>query len=90
LQLYKNISGRVGSWSWSVTMSMTRLPSPRPMWEIAMDAGGSAVATGPAHIALMREDWLLVPAVLRIVRRTMGVVKSGGPESRDQERTPVR
>jgi P-type Cu+ transporter len=57
---------------------------------IAMDAAGSAVATEPAHIALMREDWLLVPAVLRIARRTMGVVKSGGPESRDQERTPVR
>ena len=28
-----------------------------------------------AHIALMRDDWSLVPEVIRIARRTMGVVK---------------
>ena len=42
---------------------------------IAMGAAGSGVAIEAAHIALMREDWLLVPEVLRIARRTMGVVK---------------
>ena len=42
---------------------------------IAMGAAGSGVAIEAAHIALMRENWLLVPDVLRIARRTMGVVK---------------
>jgi Cd2+/Zn2+-exporting ATPase/Cu+-exporting ATPase len=42
---------------------------------IAMGAAGSGVALEAAHVALMREDWLLVPAVLRIARRTMRVVK---------------
>jgi Cd2+/Zn2+-exporting ATPase/Cu+-exporting ATPase len=42
---------------------------------IAMGAAGSDIAIEAAHIALMREDWLLVPEVLRIARRTMGVVK---------------
>jgi Cd2+/Zn2+-exporting ATPase/Cu+-exporting ATPase len=42
---------------------------------IAMGAAGSDVAIEAAHIALMREDWALVPAVVRIARRTMGVVK---------------
>jgi Cd2+/Zn2+-exporting ATPase/Cu+-exporting ATPase len=28
-----------------------------------------------AHIALMLDDWTLVPEVIRIARRTMGVVK---------------
>ena len=28
----------------------------------------------PAHVALMRDDWMLVPEVLRIARRTMRVV----------------
>ncbi|HWQ84846.1 MAG TPA: cation-translocating P-type ATPase, partial [Anaerolineales bacterium] len=42
---------------------------------IAMGAAGSDVAIEAAHIALMREDWRLVPDVLRIARRTMGVVK---------------
>ncbi len=42
---------------------------------IAMGAVGTDVAIEAAHIALMREDWTLVPAVLRIARRTMGVVR---------------
>lgn len=42
---------------------------------IAMGAAGSDIAIESAHIALMREDWLLVPEVVRIARRTMGVVK---------------
>ncbi len=42
---------------------------------IAMGAAGSGVAIEAAHIALMREDWSLVPEVLRIARRTMRVVK---------------
>jgi Cd2+/Zn2+-exporting ATPase/Cu+-exporting ATPase len=29
-----------------------------------------------AHIALMREDWMLVPQVFQIARRTMRVVKT--------------
>jgi len=42
---------------------------------IAMGAAGTDVAIEAAHIALMREDWTLVPAVLQIARRTMRVVK---------------
>ena len=42
---------------------------------IAMGAAGSDVALEAAHVALMREDWTLVPEVLRIARRTMRVVK---------------
>ncbi len=42
---------------------------------IAMGAAGSDVALEAAHIALMRDDWLLVPETLRIARRTMRVVK---------------
>ncbi|HEX9014429.1 MAG TPA: cation-translocating P-type ATPase [Chloroflexota bacterium] len=42
---------------------------------IAMGAAGSGVALEAAHIGLMREDWALVPEVLRIARRTMRVVK---------------
>lgn len=41
---------------------------------IAMGAAGSDVAVETAHIALMREDWMLVPEVFRIARRTMRVV----------------
>jgi Cd2+/Zn2+-exporting ATPase/Cu+-exporting ATPase len=43
---------------------------------IAMGAAGSDIAIEAAHIALMRDDWELVPAVLRIARRTMRVVKT--------------
>ncbi len=42
---------------------------------IAMGAAGSDIAIEAAHIALMRDDWLLVPQVLRIAARTMRVVK---------------
>jgi len=40
-----------------------------------MGAAGSPVAIEAAHIALMREDWRLVPEVLRVARRTMGAVR---------------
>jgi Cu+-exporting ATPase len=43
---------------------------------IAMGAAGTDIAIEAAHIALMREDWLLVPQALRIARRTMRVVKT--------------
>ncbi|MGZ9224900.1 MAG: HAD-IC family P-type ATPase [Anaerolineales bacterium] len=42
---------------------------------IAMGAAGTDVAIEAAHIALMREDWNLVPDVLRIAKRTMKIVK---------------
>ncbi len=42
---------------------------------IAMGSAGTDVAIEAAHIVLMREDWTLVPEVLIIARRTMGVVK---------------
>ncbi|HLF03176.1 MAG TPA: HAD-IC family P-type ATPase, partial [Anaerolineales bacterium] len=42
---------------------------------IAMGAAGTDIAIEAAHIALMRDDWTLVPEVLRIARRTLGVVK---------------
>jgi len=42
---------------------------------IAMGAAGSDVAIEAAHIALMQEDWTLVPEVLRIAQRTLKVVK---------------
>jgi Cd2+/Zn2+-exporting ATPase/Cu+-exporting ATPase len=42
---------------------------------IAMGAAGADIAIEAAHIALMRDDWMLIPEVIRIARRTMGVVK---------------
>ncbi len=42
---------------------------------IAMGAAGTDVAIEAAHIALMREDWNLVPDVIRIAQRTMRIVK---------------
>jgi Cd2+/Zn2+-exporting ATPase/Cu+-exporting ATPase len=42
---------------------------------IAMGAAGADVAIDAAHVALMRDDWTLVPEVFRIARRTMRVVK---------------
>jgi Cu+-exporting ATPase len=42
---------------------------------IAMGAAGSDVAIEAAHIALMRDDWRLVPDAFAIARRTMRVVK---------------
>nr|WP_274596134.1 cation-translocating P-type ATPase [Oryzomonas rubra] len=42
---------------------------------IAMGAAGSDVSIEAAHVALMREDWTLVPELFRIARRTMRVVR---------------
>jgi Cd2+/Zn2+-exporting ATPase/Cu+-exporting ATPase len=42
---------------------------------IAMGAAGTDVAIEAAHVALLRDDWALVPDLLRISRRTMRVVK---------------
>jgi P-type Cu+ transporter len=42
----------------------------------AMGVAGSDVALEAAHVALMRDDWTLVPESLRIARRTMRVVKT--------------
>ena len=42
---------------------------------VAMGAAGSPIAIEAAHVALMREDWSLVPEVIRIARRTMAAVK---------------
>jgi len=42
---------------------------------IAMGAAGTDVAIEAAHVALMRDDWTLVPELFRISHRTMGVVR---------------
>jgi Cd2+/Zn2+-exporting ATPase/Cu+-exporting ATPase len=42
---------------------------------IAMGAAGHGVAMEAAHIILMREDWDLIPQVLRIAQRTTRVVE---------------
>ena len=42
---------------------------------IAMGAAGTDVAMEAAHVALMRDDWSLVPEVFRISQRTMGVIR---------------
>ncbi len=42
---------------------------------IAMGAAGTDVALEAAHIALLREDWGLVPQVFAVARRTMRVVR---------------
>ena len=42
---------------------------------IAMGAAGTDVALEAAHIALMREDWNLVPEVLKVAQRTMRIVR---------------
>ena len=43
---------------------------------IAMGVAGTDIAIEAAHIVLMRADWLLVPEVFALARRTMGVVKA--------------
>ncbi len=40
-----------------------------------MSAAGGDVALEAAYIVLMREDWMVVPEMFQIARRTMGVVK---------------
>ena len=42
---------------------------------IAMGAAGTDIALEAAHVALLRDDWTLVPDVLRVAKRTMRVVK---------------
>ncbi|MDX2076541.1 MAG: heavy metal translocating P-type ATPase [bacterium] len=42
---------------------------------IAMGVAGTDVAIEAAHIALMREDWSLIPEAFKIARRTMRIVK---------------
>ena len=42
---------------------------------IAMGARGSGVAVEAAHVALMRDDWSLLPRVFHIARRTLRVVR---------------
>jgi Cd2+/Zn2+-exporting ATPase/Cu+-exporting ATPase len=42
---------------------------------VAMGAAGSDIAIEAAHIALMREDWMLVPELFSTAHRTMGIVK---------------
>jgi Cd2+/Zn2+-exporting ATPase/Cu+-exporting ATPase len=42
---------------------------------IAMGAAGSDIAIEAAHVALMRDDWMLLPQALRIARRTLRVVR---------------
>jgi Cd2+/Zn2+-exporting ATPase/Cu+-exporting ATPase len=42
---------------------------------MAMGAAGTDLALEVAHVALMRDDWSLVPDAFRMARRTMRVVK---------------
>jgi Cd2+/Zn2+-exporting ATPase/Cu+-exporting ATPase len=42
---------------------------------IAMGAAGSDIALQAAHVALLRDDWQLVPQVITIARRTMRIVR---------------
>jgi len=42
---------------------------------VAMGVHGTDVAVSAAHLALLRDDLLLIPEALRIAKRTMGVVK---------------
>jgi Cd2+/Zn2+-exporting ATPase/Cu+-exporting ATPase len=42
---------------------------------VAMGAAGTDVALEAAHVALLRDDWRLVPDLFRISHRTMRVVR---------------
>lgn len=42
---------------------------------VAMGAAGTDIAIEAAHVALMRDDWMLVPDLFRTAERTMRVVK---------------
>jgi Cd2+/Zn2+-exporting ATPase/Cu+-exporting ATPase len=42
---------------------------------IAMSGAGTDIAIEAAHITLMREDWALVPEVIRIAQRTMSIIR---------------
>ena len=43
---------------------------------MAMGVAGTDIALEAAHVALMRDDWMLVPEAIAISRRTMRVVKT--------------
>jgi P-type Cu+ transporter len=43
---------------------------------IAMGAAGTDIAIEAAHVALLRDDWMLVPEVIGIAHRTLRVVKA--------------
>ncbi len=42
---------------------------------VAMGAAGSDIAVEAAHVALLRNDWTLVPELLSVAQRTMRVVR---------------
>ena len=42
---------------------------------MAMGVAGAGVAVEAAHLALLRDDWRLVPDAVRIAKRTLRVVK---------------
>ena len=42
---------------------------------IAMGHAGAEIAIEAAHITLLREDWMLIPGLLKTAQRTMRVVK---------------
>jgi Cd2+/Zn2+-exporting ATPase/Cu+-exporting ATPase len=42
---------------------------------VAMGVAGTAIAIEAGHVVLLRDDWTLVPDLLRIAQRTMRVVK---------------
>jgi len=42
---------------------------------IAMGAAGSDVAIEAADVALMRDDWLMVPEAIQLGRRAFGTIK---------------
>jgi P-type E1-E2 ATPase len=43
--------------------------------DIAIGEAGTDIAIEAAHISRKREDWILVPDVIRIAHRTMNIVK---------------
>ncbi|MFP3853064.1 MAG: heavy metal translocating P-type ATPase [Anaerolineales bacterium] len=43
---------------------------------IAMGAAGTDIAMEAAHVALMREDWRLIPQVFELANQTMAVIRS--------------
>jgi Cd2+/Zn2+-exporting ATPase/Cu+-exporting ATPase len=45
---------------------------------VAMGAAGTDVAIEAADVALLRDDWRMVPEAIRIGRRACGRPRSGG------------